>query len=154
MAFGQPLLDSPLTQSRITNARIALDAAHMLVLRAAQYMDRAAELVERQRAGDRRDDAALAAAVKAARAEAASAVSAAKVLTPRTVLGILDDAIQVRHSAHSTSKLAFLMYHSTLALVNLNSYYTCNCCVSRSSEHLRLSIRLSPLLPIPLKYKT
>ena len=78
VAFGQPLLDSPLTQSRIANARIALDAVHMLVLRAAQYMDRAAELVEWQRAGDRRDDAALAAAVKAARAEAASAVSAAK----------------------------------------------------------------------------
>ena len=119
MAFGQPLLDSPLTQSRIANARIALDAAHMLVLRAARYMDRAAELVERQRAGDRRDDAALAAAVKAARAEAASAVSAAKVLTPRTVLGILDDAIQVRHSAYSTLNCLFRARFNSLFSLSL-----------------------------------
>lgn len=71
VAFGSPLADLGVVQANLADSRIKLDAARLLVLRAAWRMD-----VEGN---------------KAARHD----IAAAKVLVPLTVKDIIDNAIQV-----------------------------------------------------------
>ena len=71
VAFGRPLADEGVVQATVADARIHLDAARLLVLRAAWRMD-----VE---------------GTKAARHD----IAAAKVMVPLTVKQIVDDAMQV-----------------------------------------------------------
>ncbi|WP_137872676.1 acyl-CoA dehydrogenase family protein [Rhodococcus sp. Q] len=71
VAFGKPLADEGVVQATVADARIAVDAARLTVLRAAWRMD---------------VDGA-----KAARHD----IAAAKVLVPLTVKKIVDDAIQI-----------------------------------------------------------
>ncbi|MBF6538562.1 acyl-CoA dehydrogenase family protein [Nocardia farcinica] len=71
VAFGVPLADEGVVQATIADARIAVDAARLMVLRAAWRMD--------------------VAGAKAARHD----IAAAKVLVPRTIKGVVDEAIQI-----------------------------------------------------------
>ncbi|MDV7084419.1 acyl-CoA dehydrogenase family protein [Rhodococcus opacus] len=71
VAFGRPLADEGVVQATVADARIHLDAARLLVLRAAWRMD-----VE---------------GTKAARHD----IAAAKVMVPLTVKQIVDDAMQI-----------------------------------------------------------
>jgi acyl-CoA dehydrogenase len=71
VAFGIPLSEQGVVQAAIAEARVTLDAARLLVLRAAHHMDTEGS--------------------KAARHD----IAAAKVMVPRTVKHIVDDAIQM-----------------------------------------------------------
>ncbi|MWA00886.1 acyl-CoA dehydrogenase [Actinomadura sp. LD22] len=71
VAFGRPLADEGVVQATVADARIRLDAARLMVLRAAWRMD-----VD---------------GPKAARHD----IAAAKVMTPLTVKHLVDEAIQI-----------------------------------------------------------
>ncbi len=79
VAFGRPLIDQGTIQQWIADARIDIEAARLLVLRAASRMDAADQ--------------------KAARAD----ISMAKVFVPSAVKRIVDHAIQV-HGAMGLSQ--------------------------------------------------
>jgi acyl-CoA dehydrogenase len=78
-AFGGPLIDQGVIQQWIADARIGIEAARLLVMRAAAHMDAADQ--------------------KAARSD----ISIAKVFVPATVKTIIDHAIQV-HGAMGLSQ--------------------------------------------------
>ena len=71
VAFGKPLADEGVVQATVADARVHLDAARLMVLRAACHMD--------------------AEGSKAARHD----IAAAKVLVPLTAKKIIDDAMQI-----------------------------------------------------------
>ena len=71
VAFGKPISDQTVTQERIAQARIMIDSARLLVLKAADVMDRAGN--------------------KVARTE----IAMIKVLVPNVAQQIMDWAIQV-----------------------------------------------------------
>lgn len=71
VAFGRPLAEEGVVQATVADARVSLEAARLVVLRAAWRMD------------------------VAGAKEARHDIAAAKVLVPSTVKKIIDDAIQV-----------------------------------------------------------
>ncbi|MFF0814049.1 acyl-CoA dehydrogenase family protein [Rhodococcus sp. NPDC003318] len=88
VAFGRPLADEGVVQATVADARIAVDAARLTVLRAAWRMD-----VE---------------GAKAARHD----IAAAKVLVPLTVKKIVDDAIQIFGGAGLSEDTPLAMLYS------------------------------------------
>ncbi|EME17525.1 acyl-CoA dehydrogenase family protein [Rhodococcus triatomae] len=88
VAFGKPLADEGVVQATVADARIAVDAARLTVLRAAWRMD-----VE---------------GAKAARHD----IAAAKVLVPLTVKKIVDDAIQIFGGAGLSQDTPLAMLYS------------------------------------------
>ncbi|MGW5072223.1 acyl-CoA dehydrogenase family protein [Rhodococcus sp. NPDC004095] len=88
VAFGRPLADEGVVQATVADARIAVDAARLTVLRAAWRMD---------------TDGA-----KAARHD----IAAAKVLVPLTVKKIVDDAIQIFGGAGLSQDTPLAMLYS------------------------------------------
>lgn len=88
VAFGKPLADEGVVQATVADARIAVDAARLTVLRAAWRMD---------------VDGA-----KAARHD----IAAAKVLVPLTVKRIVDDAIQIFGGAGLSQDTPLAMLYS------------------------------------------
>ena len=88
VAFGKPLADEGVVQATVADARIAVDAARLTVLRAAWRMD---------------VDGA-----KAARHD----IAAAKVLVPLTVKKIVDDAIQIFGGAGLSQDTPLAMLYS------------------------------------------
>jgi acyl-CoA dehydrogenase len=88
IAFGRPLADEGVVQATIADARIAVDAARLTVLRAAWRMD---------------VDGA-----KAARHD----IAVAKVLVPTTVKKIVDDAIQIFGGAGLSEDTPLAMLYS------------------------------------------
>lgn len=88
VAFGKPLADEGVVQATAADARIAVDAARLTVLRAAWRMD---------------VDGA-----KAARHD----IAAAKVLVPLTVKRIVDDAIQIFGGAGLSQDTPLAMLYS------------------------------------------
>ncbi|MFT4262559.1 MAG: acyl-CoA dehydrogenase family protein [Nocardioides sp.] len=75
VAFGQPLADQGVVQAHVADARVAIDAARLLVLKAAWRMDREG--------------------AKAARHD----IAKAKILVPGAIKKVIDDAIQVHGGA-------------------------------------------------------
>ncbi|WP_370185426.1 acyl-CoA dehydrogenase family protein [Rhodococcus wratislaviensis] len=88
VAFGHPLADEGVVQATVADARIAVDAARLMVLRAAWRMD--------------------AEGAKAARHD----IAAAKVLVPLTVKRIIDDAIQIFGAAGLSADTPLAMLYS------------------------------------------
>lgn len=88
VAFGKPLADEGVVQATVADARIKLDAARLMVLRAAWRMD-----VE---------------GAKAARHD----IAAAKVMVPLTVKWILDEAIQIFGGAGLSQDTPLAMLYS------------------------------------------
>ncbi|GAA4476862.1 acyl-CoA dehydrogenase [Rhodococcus olei] len=90
VAFGRPLAEEGVVQATVADARIAVDAARLTVLRAAWRMD--------------------AEGAKAARHD----IAAAKVLVPSTVKKVVDDAIQIFGGAglSQDTPLAMLYAHA------------------------------------------
>lgn len=71
IAFGTPLAEQGVVQSYIADARVSVDAARLLVLRAAWTMDQQGSKEGRHH------------------------IAAAKIMVPRAVKKIVDDAIQI-----------------------------------------------------------
>lgn len=88
VAFGRPLADEGVVQATVADARIRVDAARLMVLRAAWRMD-----VE---------------GAKAARHD----IAAAKVLVPQTVKEIVDDAVQIFGGAGLSQDTPLAMLYS------------------------------------------
>ncbi|OUS94286.1 acyl-CoA dehydrogenase family protein [Rhodococcus sp. NCIMB 12038] len=88
IAFGRPLADEGVVQATVADARIAVDAARLIVLRAAWRMDTEG--------------------AKAARHD----VAAAKVLVPQTVKTIVDNAIQIFGGAGLSQDTPLAMLYS------------------------------------------
>ena len=88
VAFGKPLADEGVVQATVADARIAVDAARLTVLRAAWRMD---------------VDGA-----KVARHD----IAAAKVVVPLTVKRIVDDAIQIFGGAGLSQDTPLAMLYS------------------------------------------
>jgi acyl-CoA dehydrogenase len=101
-AFGGSLLDLGGNAERIAEARLQIDSARLLTLRAAWEMDAAQSSTGSMKA-------------------AAPAISAAKVLVPRVALEVCDMAIQLHGAAgvSQDTELARLWAHlRTLRLVD------------------------------------
>jgi acyl-CoA dehydrogenase len=75
VAFGKPLAEQGVVMAAIAESRMAIDQARLLVLKAADMMDRVGN--------------------KAARAE----IAMIKVVAPNMALGVLDRAIQIHGAA-------------------------------------------------------
>lgn len=88
VAFGKPLADEGVVQATVADARIKVDAARLMVLRAAWRMD-----VE---------------GAKAARHE----IAAAKVLVPQTAKWIIDEAMQIFGGAGMSQDTPLAMLYS------------------------------------------
>lgn len=90
VAFGKPLAEQGVVQQQIGDARVRLEAARLLVLRAAWRMDTS---------GNK---------------EARHDIAAAKILVPQVVKKIVDDAIQIHGGAglSQDTPLAMLYAHA------------------------------------------
>lgn len=88
VAFGRPLADEGVVQATIADARIKVDAARLMVLRAAWRMD-----VE---------------GPKAARHD----IAAAKVMVPSTAKWIIDEAMQIFGGAGLSEDTPLAMLYS------------------------------------------
>ena len=89
-AFGSPIADQGVVRQRIARARVAIDQARLLTLRAAARID-----AEGARAA--RDD-----------------IAAIKIVAPATALRVIDDAIQVHGGAgvSDDTPLAMMWTHA------------------------------------------
>jgi acyl-CoA dehydrogenase len=95
VAFGKPLAEQSLWQDRIAEARINIDMARLLVLRAAYLMDSVGN--------------------KAARA----AIAMIKVAAPRVALQVVDDAIQAFGGAGVSADPGLARMYATLRTMRI-----------------------------------
>ena len=95
VAFGKPLAEQSLWQDRIAEARINIDMARLLVLRAAYLMDSVGN--------------------KAARA----AIAMIKVAAPRVALKVVDDAIQAFGGAGVSADPGLARMYATLRTMRI-----------------------------------
>lgn len=95
VAFGKPLAEQSLWQERIAEARINIDMARLLVLRAAYMMDSVGN--------------------KAARA----AIAMIKVAAPRVALQVVDDAIQAFGGAGVSADPGLARMYATLRTMRI-----------------------------------
>jgi alkylation response protein AidB-like acyl-CoA dehydrogenase len=95
VAFGKPLAEQSLWQERVAAARINIDMARLLVLRAAYLMDSVGN--------------------KAARA----AIAMIKVAAPRVALQVVDDAIQAFGGAGVSADPGLARMYATLRTMRI-----------------------------------